>query len=697
VAVVSSDAAASLHYTTTGLTPTPADPVVPGSGTILVDRSLSLRARAFRSGWLPSEVVVANFSIVADAVEPVAASPAGGSYADPVTLALSTPTPGAIVRYTLDGTEPTLASPVFALPLELAGTTTLKARAFKGGWAPSPTLEQLYAVGPAPIARPVLVPPAGSYATKREVRATSATAGVTLHYTFDASEPTESSPSLPAEGHIDIDRTSRVRVRAFKPGSAPSEIATGDYLITGAVAGGEAHSLALRADGVLLSWGSNDSGQLGIGTLAGQPAPVPVSGLPEVDRVSAGRAHSLALTRDGRLWSWGSNEHGQLGDAAAPLRPEPGEVAGSWGAPIVDLAAGDEFSLALASDGSLWSWGANGDGQLADGSNLDRALPAMASTPPGLVSIAAGGGHALALDLSGQVWAWGRNADGQVGDGTTTQAAEPRQLAFAGSPAAGMARIAAGRAHSLAVDHDGGLWAWGRGFGIAPVKIADNLLVEGDGGEWHSVVRTVSGEVLGLGRNEEGQLGSGSSAARAGLEPVAGLEEDVVALAAGARHNLAITSDGVLWTWGDNSGGQLGDGTLTNRRLPVAPAISPLVANEAVALDPDADGLSTAEEFRLGTDPYNRDTNRDGIPDGMVGAGATPAGNDADGDGIPNAVELAVGLDPLKPDTDLDGFPDGADLFPLDPTRWSTPSSEGGDSTAPAITIWEPRHAVRIQ
>ena len=205
------------------------------------------------------------------------------------------------------------------------------------------------------------------------------------------------------------------------------------------------------------AWGYNAGGRLGDGTNTARSIPTLVSGLSNVVAVAAGDDFSLALKTDGTVWAWGTNGNGQLGDGTVSPSLTPGPVPGLTDA--VAIAAGSAHGMAIKrSDGSVWTWGYNGYGELGDGDTTARANIVRASDLTGIVAIAGGQYHSLAVKSDGTVWAWGRNANGQRGNGSTTGSAVP--VAVRGLTNAVAA--AAGYDHSLALSARGEIYsAWG--------------------------------------------------------------------------------------------------------------------------------------------------------------------------------------------------------------------------------------------
>ena len=280
-------------------------------------------------------------------------------------------------------------------------------------------------------------------------------------------------------------------------------------------------------------------------------------------QIAAADYHSLAVKADGSLWSWGYNGQGQLGDGTtisqyAPVKVMDGVASVAAGGYHAGGARG-YYSLAIKTDGSLWAWGYNGFGQLGDGTKTNRPTPVKVMD--GAVSAAAGHDHALAVKSDGSLWAWGYNGDGQLGDGTETDQLIPVKIMD------DVASVAAGGNHSLAVKSDGSLWAWGHndygqlGDGtaikrLAPTKIMDDVANVATG-HYYSLAIKTDGSLWALGNNEYGQLGDGTVASR--LSP-ARIAEDVVSVV-GGYHTLAVKADRSLWAWGYNDDRQLGDGT----------------------------------------------------------------------------------------------------------------------------------------
>ncbi|MCP3168481.1 MopE-related protein [Myxococcus qinghaiensis] len=299
------------------------------------------------------------------------------------------------------------------------------------------------------------------------------------------------------------------------------------------VAAGAYHSLFLEKDGTVWSWGQNTFGQLGTGSVSPttQPQPGKVYGLLAIKTIAAGAYHSLALGVDGRVWAWGQNASGQAGlGSTGGTVLVPTQVPGLSN--IQAIAANGSFSLALSLDGQVFAWGQNTSGQLGTGStSASVSSPVQVTRLPTIRAIAAGVNHTLALDADGQLWAWGFNNAGQVGTGSTSPSMVLTPTRVMGVPRA--KAIAAGAGHSLIIDEQfGNVWAWGQ--------------------------------------NTFGQTGTGSASSTPVLSPspVGGV---FAATAIAAGHNMAIIimGNGLVKSWGHNASGQLGNGTTVTSASPV--------------------------------------------------------------------------------------------------------------------------------
>jgi alpha-tubulin suppressor-like RCC1 family protein len=214
----------------------------------------------------------------------------------------------------------------------------------------------------------------------------------------------------------------------------------------------------------------------------------------------------------------------------------------------------------------------------ADQATILRNSPAQVSGLAGVATMAGGWGHSLAVENGGRVWAWGWDFRGQLGDASTANRLTPVQVGV--STLAGVTAVATGSSHSLALKRDGSVWAWGGnehgelGDGTTvtrqtPIQVPGlSGIVAIAAGGWHSLALQGDGSVWAWGRNDAGQLGDGATTDRQTPVRVRGLSS-VVAVQGGAGHSLAVKNDGSVWAWGANTNGQLGDGTTTDRLTPV--------------------------------------------------------------------------------------------------------------------------------
>lgn len=285
--------------------------------------------------------------------------------------------------------------------------------------------------------------------------------------------------------------------------------------------------------------------------------------------IASGYSHSLAIQNNGTLWAWGQNGMGQVGDGTTINKNTPVQIGSGYSA----IAGGYYHTLALKTDGTLWAWGDNQYGQIGNNGagSVDVLTPVQIGS--GYSAIAAGYYHSLALKTDGTLWAWGLNEFGQLGDATIVNKKVPVQIG------SGYASISAGKEHSLALKTDGTLWAWGRNnsgqigdgtSGIAgqknsPVQIGTDYAVI-SAGYYHSLAIKTDGVLWAWGGNFDGQLGDGTTGGF--ITTPKQITTGYSLATTFSFHSLGIKTDGTLWSWGLNNVGQLGDGTLDNANAP---------------------------------------------------------------------------------------------------------------------------------
>lgn len=376
------------------------------------------------------------------------------------------------------------------------------------------------------------------------------------------------------------------------------------------IASGTQHSCALTTEGEVWCWGQGVLGQLGDGSRLRFLEPVRVStatpgfGNSNIVAITAGAFHTCALNRAGRAFCWGFNSNGEIGDGTRTMRPVPTPVATSTPGfnrgNIAAISAGTDHTCAINAGGRAFCWGSNLDGQLGDGTDTDRLVPTPVDTgTPGfgrrnIAAIAAGRDNTCAVNTAGRAFCWGGNIAGQIGDGTFLPKALPTPVSLTtpGFNRRNIAELDVGDSHVCARSTANRAFCWGFGaFGqlgdnddqdrprpsaivtSAPGLFPRNVATVTTGGD-HSCAITTAGALFCWGRNHQGQLGDDSSEDRLVPVPVdtsaRGLgPRNVVAVDGGWWHSCALTGNGRVYCWGFNLNGQLGDGTLDPRAVPV--------------------------------------------------------------------------------------------------------------------------------
>ncbi len=343
-----------------------------------------------------------------------------------------------------------------------------------------------------------------------------------------------------------------------------------------AAAAGRDHTCTVVAGGQVRCWGQNFSGQLGDGSTTSSSTPVAVPGLTGATQVAAGAAHTCVLVAGGQARCWGSNSSGQLGNGTTTSSSTPVVVSGLSGATAI--AAGTDHTCAVVAGGQVRCWGANFSGQLGNGTTTSSTTPVAVSGLSGATRVSAGSAHTSALVAGGQVRCWGENFSGQLGNGTTTQSS----TAVAVSGVSGATAVTVGDNHTCVVVAGGQVRCWGDnssgelGNGTT-ASSSTAVAVSGlsgatavAAGENHTCVLVAGGQVRCWGGNDAGQLGNGSVAGRSGVPVgVAGLTT-VTQASAGSQHTCGLVAGGQVRCWGENSSGQLGNGSTTNSSTPVA-------------------------------------------------------------------------------------------------------------------------------
>ncbi len=357
------------------------------------------------------------------------------------------------------------------------------------------------------------------------------------------------------------------------------EVATGGY-----------HTCARFSDGSVKCWGANWYGQLGDGTNTDRTTPVSLS-LTGASALAAGEYHTCAIVTGGVVECWGLNDYGQLGNNSKVSSTTP--VVVGLGTTATAIAAGDEFTCALLTDKSVKCWGQNSYGQLGngvditDGLNHDSQIPVAVSSLTDATSITLGGFHACSLRTGGTVVCWGANWDGQLGNGANINVPG---IVYSSTPAAvetsmgvsldSVSQVAAGSWSTCALITGGTLKCWGAdgygqlGDGLAasnsrPVSVTGVTTATSIGaGGWHNCAVITGGTARCWGYNNDGQVGDGTVVNRSAATAVLNLT-NAVAVEGGKNHSCALLADATVACWGYNAYAQLGNGRTLYSTTPV--------------------------------------------------------------------------------------------------------------------------------
>lgn len=360
------------------------------------------------------------------------------------------------------------------------------------------------------------------------------------------------------------------------------------------------HTLLLDKDGGLWGWGSNITNQVtdgpqnsklpnGAGIIA---TPFLISADKDWNRIAVGMSHSIAIRNNGTLWGWGSNSSGELGLGEKTYnKGTPFKInnASDW----ADVTCGSHFTIALKNDGTLWGWGDNDLGQLGIGDSKRKTKPTQIGKDNNWAKITCGIAHVLAIKTDGTLWGWGDNIKYQLGLGIKDQSTKNKPTRIGKD--SDWTMITAGQNHSVGLKNDGTLFSWGdNNFGqlgtgnqsdcFKPTQIGNDTnwsIITA--GFFHTIALKTDGSLWIWGDNTNNQLGiliiDNKFAVNGNIviSPIrVEKDNDWKAISGGHDFTIATKKDNTVWVWGNNERMRLNIKGLPNTKVITLPTELPL-------------------------------------------------------------------------------------------------------------------------
>ena len=342
----------------------------------------------------------------------------------------------------------------------------------------------------------------------------------------------------------------------------------------------------VRADyfrsGNLWSWGNGGYGNLGDNTIVRKSSPVQTIAFGTNWKSVASGADTIKVIKtDGTLWLWGNNNNGQLGDNTITKKSSPIQTV-AFGTNWIQVSDGysKNSNACVKTDGTLWCWGLNSSGELGDNTITKRSSPVQTvAFGTNWKQVSIGYGHTAAIKTDGTLWCWGNNNNGQLGDNTITNRSSPVQTVTFGT---NWKQVYSGYLLTAAIKTDGTLWTWGRN---AQGELGDNTITnrsspvqtiafgttwkQVSGGFRFTAATKTDGTLWLWGYNYNGSLGDNTSTSRSSPVQTITTGTNWKQVAGGYTHTAAIKTDGTLWNWGKGGYGNIGDNTIVNKSSPV--------------------------------------------------------------------------------------------------------------------------------